>query len=273
MPRGNIGASALLRPRCNHELSCPRNDREILTHRIRSTRIRFNEPVRIRHIESMAPRRPTAVAAVCAVVGRTLVLGPETAAQHDAAFAVAAETGTRDIDTHPFLASDTEPPDVEWGALLLFRLPLVLLRQYLAVLCVAAYWVEQRVEVWAEDFACGNGDGDGSCVAAARSLARYVTPSRASWFEVSIASARAVCRCILWSLGFRFRVSGLEHWQAARKHHHPFAIVSNHTSFLDAFSLAAAIGPFSAVCRADIADWTLVGAAARRWQCIFVNRG
>ncbi|QQA44947.1 1-acyl-sn-glycerol-3-phosphate acyltransferase [Pelagovum pacificum] len=83
---------------------------------------------------------------------------------------------------------------------------------------------------------------------------RPVTP----WITV------AYCRLALRVLGFRVRREG-------HVMRHPGAIVANHTSWLDIFSLNAS-GPLYFVSKAEVRGWVGIGWLARGTGTLFVRR-
>lgn len=75
------------------------------------------------------------------------------------------------------------------------------------------------------------------------------------------------CRGLLWINGVELRLSGSATAEAGRAR----LVIANHRSAYDILILFALFGG-SLVSRADVADWPLIGHAARRTQTIFVNR-
>ena len=79
---------------------------------------------------------------------------------------------------------------------------------------------------------------------------------------------RGTARWALRSCGVRLRVRGGSEWAATG---HAVLVVAEHVSWLDALALPA-VQPVSLVSRADVANWPLVGLAARRARTVFLQR-
>ena len=79
---------------------------------------------------------------------------------------------------------------------------------------------------------------------------------------------RGTARWALRSCGVRLRVRGGSEWAAPG---HAVLVVAEHVSWLDALALPA-VQPVSLVSRADVANWPLVGLAARRARTVFLQR-
>lgn len=82
----------------------------------------------------------------------------------------------------------------------------------------------------------------------------------------------AVPRWALACCGFRVRVHGAEHVRAAYASRTATVVVANHVSYLDVFAVAAAVGPYFPVSRADAASWPVFGALLRMWGFTGVDR-
>ncbi|MEM8728586.1 MAG: lysophospholipid acyltransferase family protein [Pseudomonadota bacterium] len=75
---------------------------------------------------------------------------------------------------------------------------------------------------------------------------------------------QAVCRTTLWLFGLRFRVCGSIMT-------HPGALVANHTSWLDIFTLNAAKRIYF-VSKSEVAQWPVIGWLARATGTVFIDR-
>ncbi|MFQ5439796.1 MAG: lysophospholipid acyltransferase family protein [Paracoccaceae bacterium] len=82
--------------------------------------------------------------------------------------------------------------------------------------------------------------------------------------KVSPLIVQAACKGSLRVLGFRVEVHG-------RAMSHPGAMVSNHCSWLDVFSLNAAARVFF-VSKAEVRSWPAIGAIARAAGTVFIER-
>jgi 1-acyl-sn-glycerol-3-phosphate acyltransferase len=73
-----------------------------------------------------------------------------------------------------------------------------------------------------------------------------------------------LCRQVLAAIGVRLLVTGTVRAGAG-------LVVANHTSWLDVVALAAG-APMVPVAKSEVADWPLVGAAARHCGAVFLRR-
>ncbi|MFK7876521.1 MAG: lysophospholipid acyltransferase family protein [Paracoccaceae bacterium] len=74
----------------------------------------------------------------------------------------------------------------------------------------------------------------------------------------------AVCRALLWVMGIRYQRQG-------QVTSHPGALVANHSSWLDIFTLNAA-APLYFVSKAEVAGWPGIGWLARATGTMFIER-
>lgn len=81
---------------------------------------------------------------------------------------------------------------------------------------------------------------------------------------VSPFIVQIACKWSLWVLGFSFRIHGRPMRQKG-------AIVSNHASWLDIFSLNAAARVFF-VSKAEVRNWPAIGMIARTTGTVFIER-
>jgi 1-acyl-sn-glycerol-3-phosphate acyltransferase len=92
-------------------------------------------------------------------------------------------------------------------------------------------------------------------------------------YPLARAASFRVARFALACCGFHVRVHGAEHVAAAYAAPRVApVVVCNHVSYLDIFSVGAAIGPYHPVSRADAATWPLFGRALRAWGFTGVDR-
>lgn len=75
---------------------------------------------------------------------------------------------------------------------------------------------------------------------------------------------QAYCRFAVWCIGVRYRIEG-------RAMQHPGAIVANHTSWSDIFTLCAAARIYF-VSKDDVAGWPGIGAVAKLMGTVFIKR-
>ena len=87
-----------------------------------------------------------------------------------------------------------------------------------------------------------------------------------------ISSTFAVGRLAMAALGFHVQVSGRQHVQAAYSRRCATAVVCNHVSYLDVFVVGAAVGPYFAVARSDVATWPIFGQVLRAFGYAAVER-
>ena len=83
----------------------------------------------------------------------------------------------------------------------------------------------------------------------------------------------AICRGIMATGCICVKVEGVEHWKSAAASGDPLVVVANHTNLFDPWAIGCAIGPFSPIVKANMANWPLFGTAVRAWRGIFVGRG
>jgi 1-acyl-sn-glycerol-3-phosphate acyltransferase len=91
-------------------------------------------------------------------------------------------------------------------------------------------------------------------------------------YPLVINSTFAVGRLAMAALGFHVTVSGRHHVAAAYASRCATAVVANHVSYLDPFILGAAVGPYHAVARSDVATWPLFGQVLRAFGFAAVTR-
>jgi 1-acyl-sn-glycerol-3-phosphate acyltransferase len=85
---------------------------------------------------------------------------------------------------------------------------------------------------------------------------------------VSARVQRRLARALLRACGIGFRCSGDQEFEAEGR---AVMVVAQHVSWLDVVGLPA-VQPVSMVARADVAEWMLIGIAARAVHTIFVDR-
>ena len=150
---------------------------------------------------------------------------------------------------------DTPPLSAGGALLLLLLLPLVLVRLLLLV-CVLVLWLLLLL-----------------LLTTARSAA-MADPDRPRFrsYALVINSTFAVGRLAMAALGFQVQVSGRQHVQAAYSRRCATAVVCNHVSYLDVFIVGAAVGPYYAVARSDVATWPIFGQVLRAFGYAAVER-
>ncbi|MGZ4556201.1 MAG: lysophospholipid acyltransferase family protein, partial [Mycobacteriaceae bacterium] len=85
---------------------------------------------------------------------------------------------------------------------------------------------------------------------------------------MSARMQRRLARALLRACGIGFRCSGAQQFEAEGR---AVMVVAQHVSWLDVVGLPA-VQPVSMVARADVAEWMLIGIAARAVHTIFVDR-
>ena len=150
---------------------------------------------------------------------------------------------------------DTPPLSAGGSLLLVLLLPLVLAR-LLLLFCVLSLWLlllllltTTRPAAWAD-------------------------PDRPRFrcYSLVASSTFAVGRLAMAALGFHVHVSGRQHVQAAYSRRCATAVVCNHVSYLDVFVVGAAVGPYYAVARSDVATWPIFGQVLRAFGYAAVER-
>lgn len=91
-------------------------------------------------------------------------------------------------------------------------------------------------------------------------------------YSLVLRASTAVARAVLASLGFRLRVRGREHIDAAYTRRTATIVVCNHVSYIDVFAIAATVGPFFPVARVDVGRWPLFGRMLALWGFAGVDR-
>ena len=150
---------------------------------------------------------------------------------------------------------DTQTPALSTpgAALLLLLLPLVFVR-LLLLFCVLSLWLLLLLVLLTNK---RQADSD---------------RPRFRLYPLVVRSTFAVGRLALAALGFHVTVSGRQHMEAAYASRTATAVVSNHVSYLDPFVLGAAVGPYFAVARADVATWPIFGQVLRAFGYASVER-
>lgn len=138
----------------------------------------------------------------------------------------------------PFLDAQT-PPLSPLGAVgLALLLPWLALRLFLSLFAIALYTALVLC------VRTPNDDPD----APQFSAAAYPTVLRLSFL---------VTRVSLRLCGFRLRVTGAEHIRRAYEERTATVVVCNHVAIFDVLAVAATVGPYHPVARADVAHWPL----------------
>ena len=150
---------------------------------------------------------------------------------------------------------DAPPLSAGGGLLLLLLLPLVLAR-LLLLFCVLLLWLLLLLLLTTTRSAA-NADQD---------------RPRFRCYSLVIDSTFAVGRLAMAALGFQVQVSGRQHVQAAYSRRCATAVVCNHVSYLDVFVVGAAVGPYFAVARSDVATWPIFGQVLRAFGYAAVER-
>ena len=150
---------------------------------------------------------------------------------------------------------DTQTPGLSspQAALLLLLLPLVIAR-LLLLFCVLSLWLLLLLLLLTNR--------------------RQADPDRPRFrlYPLVIRSTFAVGRLAMAALGFHVTVSGRHHVAAAYSRRTATAVVCNHVSYLDPFVLGAAVGPYHAVARSDVATWPIFGSVLRAFGYAAVER-
>lgn len=87
-----------------------------------------------------------------------------------------------------------------------------------------------------------------------------------------LRASRGAAHLVLAALGLKLRVSGGEHVAGAYSGKTATVVVANHVSYLDVFVVAATVGPYFPVMRADMGTWPVFGALLRLWGAQGVDR-
>ena len=150
---------------------------------------------------------------------------------------------------------DSPPLSAAGALLLLFLMPLVLIRLILLV-CVLSLWLLLR-------FLLTTTRPDPAA-----------DPDRPRFRCYSLVSSStfAVGRLAMAALGFHVQVSGSQHVKAAYSTRRATAVVCNHVSYMDVFVVGAAVGPYHAVARSYVATWPIFGQVLRAFGYAAVER-
>ena len=151
----------------------------------------------------------------------------------------------------PFLDARTPPLTPLRQLAVVLALPLACARLALLFAGLGAYWLALQL------LHRRNADPD------APNFRAYPLVTRLSF---------AVARLGLAACGFRARVHGAEHVAAAYAARTATVVVANHVSYLDVFAVAAAVGPYFPVTRADVTTWPVFGALLSLWGFTGVDR-
>jgi lysophosphatidylcholine acyltransferase/lyso-PAF acetyltransferase len=150
---------------------------------------------------------------------------------------------------------DTPPLSAAGALLLLLLLPLVVAR-LLFLACVLSLWLLLLLLLTTTR----------SAVTADPDRPRF------RCYSLVAGSTFAVGRLAMAALGFHVRVSGCRHVRAAYSERCATAVVCNHVSYLDVFVVGAAVGPYFAVARSDVATWPIFGQVLRTFGYAAVER-